>query len=846
MKNYRVTIQNIVDHNQFLKLLSNEIVFSYFYVFSSVLWFFPFLGVFVSPLCKIGFIWGAFLIIYQLLIRHQIQKSSYWYILFCFLFFYCISILCNFSGNLYNGIKHLIYTAIAFWLIATSFYEKSTVTIKKYLYRFNLIFVIIAFAASVISLLMYCFSISIEIDYFGNPIRQGLIDQRMFGVYTSANTGATTALFSVIFTFLNSFIKTGKAFKWHIFYWVNFVVQIVYFSLTLSRGGQVTTFFALAIGLTIILFPKLLKKNKVAKAFLKLLVIWVVFTGSSMLLMRGISENANIIPEKIEKIKEKKEGNDEKIYDTEIRRIESGDDMSNGRFAIWTGGLKIWSNSPIFGVVDAGYDSKTNISGQWEVENLTSDEAWWLNRAEGNLHNQYIQILVNAGSVGIVIFLLYAVLICVKYLRYLLDSKEVETTMYSIIGMTFVVISSSAVNGLFETRLVFDRQNPFGLIFWLYLGVGCALIDNFNKKDRFQQKRIAFVCDTPLQVLNAINVKLNNYKNYKADLFIYNQFSNAQNIVKRIKEDTIFENTFLVKRYACYSGVVQKFVTFFRLMFPSRVLKKHVEGKVAHDKYEYMALCFITPFTLSVFGYTQPDAVIQLEDGIGTYIGDILQDYSSKVFKSLANITYYNKILKPTQVYVYNPEIYQAKSNVPVIKIEMQKDETAQRRIEKIFGYHRNNLYSNYRMIYLTQAWEREGFSSQNEKKVLNYLRNRGLIRIHPRQENDLFAGYNIDEFNNMWEIECLHSMTSKHILIGAFSTAQIMPKIVADKEPILIFLYKIYFPDWKKDPFWENISVLIRKIKGFYRDPSKIMEPENIDELQEIVMHVEKKNEED
>ena len=66
------------------------------------------------------------------------------------------------------------------------------------------------------------------------------------------------------------------------------------------------------------------------------------------------------------------------------------------------------------------------------------------------------------------------------------------------------------------------------------------------------------------------------------------------------------------------------------------------------------------------------------------------------------------------------------------------------------------------------------------------------------------------------------------------FSTALFTPKMLYNKEPYLIFLYKILGIELF------NANKLIRNLKSTYSNPEKIMLVENIEELFEIVSKLE------
>ena len=81
-----------------------------------------------------------------------------------------------------------------------------------------------------------------------------------------------------------------------------------------------------------------------------------------------------------------------------------------------------------------------------------------------------------------------------------------------------------------------------------------------------------------------------------------------------------------------------------------------------------------------------------------------------------------------------------------------------------------------------------------------------------------------------MWELRCAEEITDSSIIISAFSTASIIPKIYYNSEPFLIFFYPILEKEFGKKI--KNANMLIRKIRMIYSDQTKVIVVTSIDEL--------------
>ena len=79
--------------------------------------------------------------------------------------------------------------------------------------------------------------------------------------------------------------------------------------------------------------------------------------------------------------------------------------------------------------------------------------------------------------------------------------------------------------------------------------------------------------------------------------------------------------------------------------------------------------------------------------------------------------------------------------------------------------------------------------------------------------------------------MECLSNITNEHILVGDCSNAQFSPKILANKEPYLIFAYRLFYSYHDlEDP--NNYEKQIDRIRKAYSRKDKILIPKNVEEL--------------
>lgn len=856
------SIVDFIDNYKLLRILTDRGIFIRFYFLCSVLWFFPLLGWIVDPIAKVCFIWGALLIGYDIIGKRIVLRTSYWYWIALMLIMYCVTILLNSQSNLYMGIKHLIYNGIAILVFFSQngHIKREKANENKLLKWINSTIIIIVFFASCISLAMYCLHIGIRIELNGMTFRQGFLENRLFGIYTSPNTGALFSIICIGAICINSFLNRGSLIKWKKSYVLNAVIQLIYFSLTLSNGGFLSA--ATFIILTICLFVsmKMVKTKKIlVTVFLSLILTVISIVGLS-LAINGIRTIMSSVPGLISNletaVEEDVTGEENEKTSKEtitFERIETGDDLSNGRLSIWTGSLKIWIQAPIFGIADAKVDKDNIEDFAYSLDNLNASEMERMTLVDGNLHNSYIQILTDSGLVGLICFLAFIILVVKKYLKYLFV-EDIENGSYKIISMLVCILGTIGVNGMVETHLLFNRQDPYGLTFWFYLGSGLILINNAMNEARFkdyacrnQREKFLFICDTPFQIFNCVNFVQNNQMGGKgkSDIIIVHQFQNSKKISERLKKQKIFCHVYDVNPLKKEKGVKSKFRTFIRIMTPKRTISSCLNESCDKIKtrYRFFFLSFQTSLALS-FHLANPYVDIYLiEDGLGSYVGNIEDDFTSVLYKIMNKYFLDDKLsLRPQAVYLNSPQLCYSKISTKFAKLADPKSDSGNlKKIMDIFNYSLDNESSQSHFIYLTQPLEEtKGYIRNSEcivQKTLHEELNKDSleVRVHPRQKDYRTEKLKISDNSQMWELECLFKICDSQILISAYSTTLFMPKLLNNKEPILIFVYKLLFEDTGSKE-WLEREKFIANFAATYADPLRVFIPDNMEEFRNIL----------
>lgn len=227
------------------------------------------------------------------------------------------------------------------------------------------------------------------------------------------------------------------------------------------------------------------------------------------------------------------------------------------------------------------------------------------------------------------------------------------------------------------------------------------------------------------------------------------------------------------------------------------------------------------------------------EEGLGSYVLETcIKNLSIKQRILLSFFTF--RILKKRE---YNLLLYEPMllcvNNYDMVKLE---------KLEKIQSF--NNEYYNYifnykkefdyneKVIYLEQIYTNFHEFDELENKLIEQLKinfkDDFIIKRHPRSNKN----YKLKciEDKSPWELVCMNNKIEDRILISVNSTACITPKVLFDKEPIIIILAKI-FPDDLN--IANHVCTLFEKLENTYKNKNRVFIPNNFDELNKIFDYI-------
>ncbi|WP_044973685.1 hypothetical protein [Ruminococcus sp. HUN007] len=349
-----------------------------------------------------------------------------------------------------------------------------------------------------------------------------------------------------------------------------------------------------------------------------------------------------------------------------------------------------------------------------------------------------------------------------------------------------------------------------------------------------KQKRVCIICETPFQVFSAIQLKSMISDNHIVDVFIGEVFVNASIIVENVKKTRLFNNVFSYKIDKMnFENKINE------LFFPNKYIQYLVGKSITPNTYDKIFISSTTYFAMAIVADNRSADVIYFDDGIGSYTGNIgIQNISLKrklcyklCFRNVNRFEY-------KDIYLYSPKlITKLDYNIKINKIKISNDKEIIATVEQVFNYFDDKLYEK-KIIYFATPSQDFGNKLQEERitKVLENYSEDCIVRLHPREVNpQIFNFASIDKGVNLWELTSMNKISDNHILIGIFSTAQVVSKLLFNKEPCVVFMHKLY-RDIFSDTQLVNMDCFVKKLRESYTNPSKIIEIEEVSDFDSAI----------
>lgn len=308
--------------------------------------------------------------------------------------------------------------------------------------------------------------------------------------------------------------------------------------------------------------------------------------------------------------------------------------------------------------------------------------------------------------------------------------------------------------------------------------------------------KTAMVCWRPYQLFNAVRYMVTNKKiaDDIFDLYIVD-IPAVHDYIERVIREKCFTNVYVLKELSGNNWLnrIRRTVGF---LFPKKMILKHLcVDKYENIKYDRLISSGWHHYFVDLCEINSSAEIILLEDGTITYIGDERkQPYNYKKYKLMFDITKKGPLsINVSSLYINNINLLENNYDYPVVNMP-EVDEKCFGLLSKIFSYSKPEIYNNRKTVYLTQPLSKQFVKNTiNNKQIIEIIKERKkdiVVRRHPAELDETL---DICQDNS----KCSWELLSKDIddswtLIGVFSSAQLIPAILYNSTPNLVFTYRL------------------------------------------------------
>ena len=357
--------------------------------------------------------------------------------------------------------------------------------------------------------------------------------------------------------------------------------------------------------------------------------------------------------------------------------------------------------------------------------------------------------------------------------------------------------------------------------------------------------RYLYFCNSAYQLINILNLHwhhdhgFEDMENYSADLMIQNSFDEAENIADTIRREKIFDNVFLINKVIS-KGRFHFINSVYNIISPSYNLKANyaIDRKEVENRYDVICVPKFSPVIASIWQLNKKADLNLHEDGAGSYFAYFDMEMRSKSYKLFYRLfnqdrDFYNY----KKIYINCPEFYIREEKEKTVEIPDFNEENLTQIRNCLLGETKDEE-SEKDIFWFSQTLksnsQKESFESDESLIYLEKYRDRVLYFPHPRNPVGV-SSFDQPKQKQIWEIRALNiDDIEDKLLISVHSTACLTPKILFDKEPYVILLYKMVINhNW---PYYQTMDQVIELFRQSYSEPEKVIIPENFDEYKKAI----------
>lgn len=388
----------------------------------------------------------------------NVNRHIWWLVAFLV----CATISCfyNKEYDLSSNLKWVKWYAVFFSIFLTI---NNKVTLKDNVNTFLIVSdVIIAIGAigCFWSLSQFATSYSNCIIIDGKTMPQGIVGNRLYGVYYNPNLYAIFAFVSIFLSCILFKFRKNKIAKF-----CYFISIICYYFILLLTGSRASLYsFMIVVGLISAFYcNRVIIKNKFSKIIFLLIagILSVsLFFGISSIVKKGLF----YLPYCYQKIVCYSKGDfatqQELVSQNPLERPAF---TLSSRDIIWKEYLEIWKTSPWFGI---GPENSVAIA----KERLDNNAL--IVRREFAPHNEFLYLLVSVGMLGVIPFIVWFWGTIIDIVKFLYNNRNIDSSYWFLLRMITCIVVYFICSGIVENIVFRDGSSGtwFTYVFFFVLG----------------------------------------------------------------------------------------------------------------------------------------------------------------------------------------------------------------------------------------------------------------------------------------------------------------------------------------------------------------------------------------
>lgn len=378
---------------------------------------------------------------------------------------------------------------------------------------------------------------------------------------------------------------------------------------------------------------------------------------------------------------------------------------------------------------------------------------------------------------------------------------------------------------------------------------------------------VLFYAWTDIQLINELNVKLNYFKDEKADLLIFHLNRLNNDYIQAIKKEQIFEQIYILELPDFYLERRRKgLIESAEMLINGNRLKKYFFQKLlcilAQQRYRLLLTGALWGETINVYRYllrnNKKVGLALVEEGLSYYAGPkgwlykTAPSYSIKA--KIRELLYYGVFSYKARKNIKKAYMYQPEMSALYKKISTEKiPPIIQEKNPKLYNFmSRLNCgdienYKKRKIIYIADAPRAE--LTQPYKYVYNMLDmitsivapEDLIVRMHPISASisipfqyELNPQIYLDKSNGSIEIKSMHIDFEDKVILSNNSSVAFFMTLGLKKEPYIIFLHRLCAIDTQNEIHRNDNSVF--RLGKMYTRKEKIMIPKSYIELKNML----------